>query len=230
LFVLFLTDAIRCVIFLLSLRNVGNGAFPKPLSPDEEKALVIEKCGGDTTAREKLIEHNLRLVVHIVKKYCNSQTDQDDLISIGTIGLIKAVDTFNTLKCVKLATYASRCIENEILMHFRSLKRYCMEVSLDEPIDIDKDGNPLSLFEIICIDDNIVDEIEQSITYQKLKDIVRYELPERERQIIEMRYALSESFAPLTQAQVAEKLNISRSYVSRLEKKAVEFLGERLKR
>lgn len=215
-------------LFLILHISTSN-SFPKPLNTADEKKYTELKCEGDMEARRLLIEHNLRLVAHIVKKFCVSQSDQEDLISIGTIGLIKAVDTFDTKKCIRLATYASRCIENEILMYFRCYKKYSNEISLSEPIDEDTDGNPLSLMDILCVDDTIVDLIETKIKTQELLKVINEELPERERKIIILRYGLDNNI-PKTQVEVGKMLSISRSYVSRIEKKVLEFLREKLKK
>ncbi len=220
---LFGADIFNFVTLLLHL--TGSGTFPKPLSVKEEANLVAEKASGSLHARNKLIEHNLRLVAHIVKKYGTQYAEQDDLISIGTIGLIKGVDTFSGKKGVRLATYASRCIENEILMYFRTLKKISCEISLDEPIDSDKDGNSLTLKDIISCNDNVVEKLDTEMKNQKLRNAVITQLSERERTIIEMRYGLCGARSK-TQQQVAEKLGISRSYVSRIEKAAMEKLRE----
>ena len=177
----------------------------------------------DDGARNELIEHNLRLVAHIVKKYYNTGADQDDMISIGTIGLIKAVSTFNTDKGIHLATYASRCIENEILMFFRNQKKTAQDVFISDPIDTDKDGNTLTLIDVIADKSDIADEIDTKIKVEKLRVILPVCLTERERLIIEMRYGLC-GREELTQREIAKKLNISRSYVSRIEKSALEKL------
>ncbi len=213
------------LVFILHV--VGAGSFPKPLSQKQENEQLILLKQGDRNARNTLIEHNLRLVAHIVKKYGAVSSDQDDLVSIGTIGLIKAIDTFDVSKKIKLSSYASRCIENEILMYFRSQKKTALDVSLDESIDTDKDGNPLTLMDILSCDDNIADKLEVKINTEKVYEIIKT-LPERERQIIVMRYGL-DGGEPLTQKQTAQILNISRSYVSRIEKKAIALLSDRLK-
>ena len=213
------------LVFILHV--VGAGSFPKPLSQKQENEQLALLKQGDRNARNTLIEHNLRLVAHIVKKYGAVSSDQDDLVSIGTIGLIKAIDTFDVSKKIKLSSYASRCIENEILMYFRSQKKTALDVSLDESIDTDKDGNPLTLMDILSCDDNIADKLEVKINTEKVYEIIKT-LPERERQIIVMRYGL-DGGEPLTQKQTAQILNISRSYVSRIEKKAIALLSDRLK-
>ncbi len=213
------------LVFILHV--MGAGTFPKPLSPKQEQEYLALMKEGDKTARSKLIEHNLRLVAHIVKKYSSLPSQQDDLVSIGTIGLIKAIDTFNTDKKIRLSSYASRCIENEILMYFRSQKKTALDVSLDESIDTDKDGNPLTLMDILSCDDNIADKLETKINAERAFAAIDA-LPDRERKIIVMRYGL-DGGEPLTQKETAEILNISRSYVSRIEKKAIAVLSDKLK-
>lgn len=209
-------------VFYLILHIVNQGTFPKPLNAEEEKIQLDKMAAGDTSARNILIERNLRLVAHIVKKYYTTMDEQDDLISIGTIGLIKAIDSFNGGKKARLATYAARCIENEILMYFRSKKKNANDVSINEHIDEDKDGNALLLMDIIAEDDNILDTIYRKMRVEKLMDAINERLDERERKIIYLRYGLSEP--ALTQKETAKRLNISRSYVSRLEKKALQVL------
>lgn len=201
----------------------ARGLFRRPLSAEREAELLEKSRNGDDGARNELIEHNLRLVAHIVKKYYNTGADQDDMISIGTIGLIKAVSTFNTDKGIHLATYASRCIENEILMFFRNQKKTAQDVFISDPIDTDKDGNTLTLIDVIADKSDIADEIDTKIKVEKLRVILPVCLTERERLIIEMRYGLC-GREELTQREIAKKLNISRSYVSRIEKSALEKL------
>ena len=207
------------------LHVVGPGSFPKPLSKKEEEEQIRRLKIGDQSARNTLIEHNLRLVAHIVKKYYGVASDHDDLVSIGTIGLIKAIDTFNADKNIKLSSYASRCIENEILMHIRSTKKNSLDVSLDESIDTDKDGNPLTLMDIMATEDNILDELDLKMNSEKMYGFIEQLLP-RERSIIIMRYGLNGK-EPMTQKEVADRLNISRSYVSRIEKKTIAKLAQR---
>lgn len=208
------------------LHVCGGGTFPKPLSEKQEKE-YLEKCAkGDINARNKLVEHNLRLVAHIIKKYYGTQSEQDDLVSIGTIGLIKAINTFDLSKNIRLSSYASRCIENEILMHFRNCKKSSQDISLNETIDTDKDGNPLTLLDIMSVDDNIIDELDLKLNSQKLSQFISEELNERERRIIIMRYGLNGTEA-MTQKNVAKRLNISRSYVSRIETKALKLLRKK---
>ena len=213
-------------IFLFILHVAHGDSFPKPLKKAEEQHYLELAAKGDITARNLLVEHNLRLVAHIIKKYYGVQTEQDDLVSIGTIGLIKAIDTFKPDKNIRLSSYASRCIENEILMHFRSSKKTAQDVSLNETIDTDKDGNPLTLMDIMAVDDNILDELDKKLNSRKLGQFIREELTERERQIIIMRYGLGNR-EPMTQKTVAKVMNISRSYVSRIETKALKKLKKR---
>lgn len=205
-------------IFYLALHVTNSGSFPPALSSKKEAELLMLKDSGDENARNKLIEHNLRLVAHVVKKYYTDD-DQDDLISIGTIGLIKAVNTFKSDKKIRLATYAARCIENEILMHFRNNKKYAQDVRISDPIDTDKNGNALTLIDIIADEGNIEEEIETKIRIQRLKDILYKTLDKRELDIIKMRYGIGTK--ELTQREIAKKLGISRSYVSRIETAAL---------
>lgn len=214
---------IASAVYYFALHVKGVGSFPPPLSAEREAELLEKSRNGDDDARNELIEHNLRLVAHIVKKYYNTGADQDDMISIGTIGLIKAVSTFNADKGIHLATYASRCIENEILMFFRNQKKTAQDVFISDPIDTDKDGNTLTLIDVIADKSDIADEIDTKIKVEKLRVILPVCLTERERLIIEMRYGLC-GREELTQREIAKKLNISRSYVSRIEKSALEKL------
>lgn len=197
--------------------------FPPPLPPEEEKALFAEKKKGDQTARSKLIEHNLRLVAHIVRKYYLSYSMPDELISIGCIGLMKAVDSFDDKNGAKFATYASKCIQNEILMFFRAQKKHASEVSISETIDCDKDGNPLTYIDVISAPDTIAEDLDFRLQSEKALRLVNEALSPREREIIVMRYGLGNA-PPRTQRDVAATLNISRSYVSRIEKKALLLL------
>ena len=208
------------------LHVCGSGSFPKPLSEKQEKEYLERAAQGDKEARNKLVEHNLRLVAHIIKKYYGVQTEQDDLVSIGTIGLIKAVNTFKPDKNIRLSSYASRCIENEILMHFRSAKKTAQDVSLNETIDTDKDGNPLTLMDIMAVDDTILDDLDRKLNSRKLGQFIREELSGREKTVILLRYGLGGT-EPLTQKEIAKQLGISRSYVSRIETKALKKLKKR---
>lgn len=216
-------------ICFLVLHVCGNGSFPKPLSAKEERECLIKANRGDIEARNKLVEHNLRLVAHIIKKYYSSQNDQDDLVSIGTIGLIKAINTFDISKNIKLSSYASRCIENEILMHFRNLKKTSQDISLNEAIDMDKDGNSLSLFDVLSVDDDILDNINKKLNLKKIYEYIDSELDSREKQVIILRYGLNGE-NPITQREVAEILGVSRSYISRIETKALRTLKRKYER
>ena len=212
----------------LTLRLSGNtGSFPKPLKGEEERKYLELAQQGDLAARNILVEHNLRLVAHIVKKYYTQSADQDDLISIGTIGLIKAVSTFKSDKNIKLATYASRCIENEILMYFRSRRKLQGEVSLSDTLDNDAEGNNLSLMDVIRVDDTMLEDLDIKESCKKVRAAVDRCLTQREAMIITLRYGL-DGKPPLTQREIAAKCGISRSYVSRIEKKALEKLRKEL--
>ncbi len=211
----------------LFLKVSYSQTFPPPLSHEEETECFKKMRLGDKHAREKLIEHNLRLVAHIVKKYYSSGVDQDDLISIGTIGLIKAIDSFNSENGARFATYAAKCLQNEILMHFRSRKKLTYEVSISEPIDTDKDGNPLTYSDIISVDDTIAEDLDRKCKSRRAMEIVNTMLDPREKQIIVLRYGL-DGRKPITQRETAEKLGISRSYVSRIEKAALEKIEKNL--
>ena len=207
----------------LLLHLSGRSSFPKPLPPAEEKALLDKMLTGDASAGEKLIEHNLRLVAHIAKKYYGSGADPDDLVSVGSIGLIKAVHTFRP-EAGKLTAYASRCIENEILMYLRANRKNRLNVLLGEPIGTDKEGNEILLLDLLCTEkDALEEEVEISIESRRALAILSDVLEEREQQVIEMRYGLTGD-GPLPQHEVARALGISRSYVSRIEKKALEKL------
>jgi len=199
--------------------------FPQPLPKQEEEKLFLlmkntENENERETARTKLIEHNLRLVAHIVRKYYAASPDHEDLVSIGSIGLIKAIDSFDPSNGAKFATYGARCIQNEILMYFRSQKKFSQEVSINETIDTDRDGNPLTYIDIIKCDDTIAEDIDTKIKLTRAGEYIVKKLTAREREIITMRYGLG-SGTPQTQREVADKLGISRSYVSRLEKAAL---------
>lgn len=214
-------------IFYLALHVKSAGSFPPPLSAKKEALLLERVSNGDIEARNTLVEHNLRLVAHIVKKYYTSGCEQDDLISIGTIGLIKAVSTFNNSKGIRLATYAARCIENEILMYFRNLKKTAQDVYISDPIETDKEGNTLTLIDVIADDSDIAEDIDRKMKIEKLRVILPGVLDEREYKIISMRYGLGGE-NELTQREIAKKLKISRSYVSRIEKSALQKLKSRI--
>lgn len=206
-----------------------SASFPKPLTEKEERFYVQQMEQNIPQARNVLIEHNLRLVAHIAKKYTGSIYSQDDLISIGTIGLIKAVNTYTSTKSTRLATYAARCIENEILMSIRATRKNRAEISLNQPIGMDQDGNEISFNDILGTDaDEILETISLKIQVSKLYDALDEILTQREKEVIIMRYGLNGS-EPLPQREIAAKLDISRSYVSRIEKKALEKLKDHLK-
>lgn len=214
------------LVFVLHIEE--KSSFPKPLSAKEEGELFRRLADGDKDARDSLILHNLRLVAHIVKKYYASPEEQEELISIGTVGLIKAVGTFDPKKGNRFAAYGSRCIENEILMHFRALKKTAGDVYFNEQIDVDKDGNRLTLIDILAADGDLSEEVDLRINSQLLREKIAGLLDPREKQVIALRYGLSGS-VPLTQREVAELMGISRSYVSRIEKKAVSKLAEAMR-
>ncbi len=204
-------------------------SFPPPLPREKETEYFIAAERGDEEARQKLILHNLRLVSHIVRKYYATAKNQEDLVSIGTLGLIKAVDTFKVSGGARFATYAARCIQNEILMHFRASKKLAAEVSLNETIDVDRDGNPLTYIDVLSCDESLSADVERKITSERAIRLVNTILTDRERQIIILRYGIGRR-APLTQREIAEKLKISRSYVSRIEKCALEKLSAAMKK
>ena len=207
-------------LIIFSSYMTEKSSFPKPLSKEKEQEYLTLSAAGDKDAKEILVKHNLRLVAHIAKKYSN-YGDNDELISIGSIGLIKAIESFKSDKGTSLATYASRCIENEILMTMRTTKKHRSNVSLNEPIGVDKDGNELVIMDMLESDQNVIEDVENSIMMEKLTQITKAALDEREYEIIKMRYGL-ENCAALTQREVAKAFDISRSYVSRIEKKAIE--------
>ena len=212
---------------LLMLRLSPGGSFPSPLSVEEERRYLMLWQDGDVAARNVLVEHNLRLVAHIIKKYYTQTNDTEDLISIGTIGLIKGINTYKPDRGIRLATYASRCIENEILMHFRSQKKTMGDVSLSDVLDTYGDGNSLSLMDVLAQDDEMSDRIGELELCGKLKALVSSALNEREARIIKLRYGLDGS-PPMTQRETAKVCGISRSYVSRIEKKALAKLKAEL--
>ena len=219
-----LSIALKAACLILGISTPGG--FPPPLETEEEKRLFDEfSKNGDEKAREKLILHNVRLVPHIVRKYYSGAKDSEDLVSIGTVGLIKAVDSFKPSSGVRFATYGARCIQNEILMHFRAQKKIQAEVSLGDVIDMDKDGNPLTYIDVMSSDENVCEEVERKIQSDRARRLVDSILSVRERKIIQLRYGLCGD-EPLTQREVAQLLGISRSYVSRIEKSALEALRE----
>ncbi len=211
------------LVFLVSFVSDSN-SFPKPLSAKEEKLYIEKMKNGDEEAKAKLIEHNLRLVAHIAKKYSGTIRDSEDLISLGTIGLIKGINSFDSSKGTRLVTYAARCIENEILMLMRSNKKSQGDVSLNDPIGCDKEGNQILLMDIIGTDEeDVIKEIDRKAQIKKLYRNIATRLDNREREIIKMRYGLNDG-NEMTQFEIAEIMGISRSYVSRIEKKAIEKL------
>lgn len=212
---------LRFIGLILGIED--NGSFPPPLSRDEEAELFTKMKNGDMRARDKIIEHNLRLVSHIIKKYYSSYEYPDELLSIGSMGLIKAVDSFKYDFGTRFATYGARCVQNEILMFFRSKKKLNMEISINDTIDVDKDGNPLTYLDIISVEENIEGELDMKEYTSKIRELVDGVLLPREKQIIILRYGLN-GYKPLTQREVASHLGISRSYVSRIEKKVLEKL------
>lgn len=212
------------MFFILHLTS-GN-VYPKPLSAADEKKYLARVAQGDKEARNILVEHNLRLVAHIVKKYYTSTNDYDDLLSVGVVGLIKAINTFDAAKTRRLSSYASICIQNEILMMFRNNKKTQQEISLSESVDSDKDGNNLVLMDVIAVDDDIVERIDTKFKSEKLQQYINEELDEREKTVIELRYGLN-GHKEKTQREIAAMLNISRSYISRIETKALKKLRQR---
>lgn len=214
----------KCFCFLL--RTSDTHSFPPPLSKQEEHELFVRARKGDVEARNKLIEHNLRLVAHIVKKYYTTAGDPDDLISVGTIGLIKAIDSFNIDNGARFATYAGKCLQNEILMYFRAQKKHSGVTSINDPVDVDKDGNPLTYLEIIASPDDIVDSIDRKIKLEKIILAIKNVLTDRERRIMMLRYGMNKSGKNYAQRDVAKMLGISRSYVSRLEKSAIDKIRD----
>lgn len=213
--------------FLMLRLSPPSGSFPRPLPASEEQELAERAMNGDLEARNRLIEHNLRLVAHIIKKYYTSAEDADDLISIGTIGLIKGVNTYSPGRGVRLATYASRCIENELLMYFRSLKKSSGDVSLSEALDTDAEGNSLSLIDVLAEDEDLAERVSLSDECRRVRECVESVLPPREAEVIRLRYGLNGA-KPLTQRDTAARMGISRSYVSRIEKRALARLREAL--
>ena len=218
----------RCTFLMGYISN--NSIFPEALGYEDERKLIKEMENGSEDAKNVLIEHNLRLVAHVCKKYSSSNVDQDDLISIGSIGLIKGINTYDSSKSIKLSTYISKCIDNEILMYFRSIKKQNNEVYLEDPIGKDKDDNAITLKDILendekSIDDEIDIKIKMDRLYKKIKEILR----EREKTIIELRFGLNGK-RPRTQNEIAKQMGISRSYVSRIETKAIGKLTKELRK
>lgn len=219
-----LLQSISANVLYFMLHLSTNNSFPKPLSAKEEQEELIKfHRDGDINARNKLVNHNMRLVAHIIKKYYSSYADQEDIISIGTIGLIKGINTFDYTKGTRLATYASRCIENEIFMHFRTRKKSSVEISMNEPIDTDSEGNPLTFSDIIYSEETVFDDVDLKMKTEQLYEYIKRIKDPRMKQIIVMRYGLYDT-QPQTQREIAKKLGISRSYVSRIETKAIDEL------
>jgi len=212
----------------LLVSHIKNNSFPHPLLPEQERQCLERLARGDEEARRLLIEHNLRLVAHIVKKYDNTRLENDDLISIGTVGLIKAINTYDLEKGVKLATYAARCIENEILMQLRSMKKRREDIFLQEPLGIDQEGNELSLMDILGYQSDLFEKVNRQIEVTRLLETLKG-LPQRERYVLERRFALVDGRS-WPQREIAAKLGISRSYVSRIEKRALRMLTNNLLR
>lgn len=213
-------------IFLFILHIAHGESFPKPLKKAEEQQYLERAAKGDINARNILVEHNLRLVAHIIKKYYQNYGGQDDLVSIGTIGLIKAINTFDLNKNIKLSSYASRCIENEILMFFRNNRKSSQDISLNDTIDTDKDGNPLTLMDIMASDMDVAQDVDTKLHLEVLSAYIDEVLTPREKEVIIKRYGIGGEKVQ-TQRELAKKLNISRSYISRIEKKALEKLRSR---
>ena len=212
---------------LFSLRLDQPGSFPRPLSQKEEREYLERAAAGDLSARNILIERNLRLVAHIMKKYYTQAADQEDLLSIGTIGLIKAIETFDRSKGARLATYAARCVENEILMYFRSQKKTAGDVSLSDYLETGKDGTALEIQDVIASEEDLFEDLSRREDIQRLRSALEHCLTEREQRVVAMRYGLGGG-KPLRQQEVADSLGISRSYVSRIEKHALEKLRDAL--
>ena len=212
--------------FISLILGIEDGqSFPPPLSKSEETELFLMMAEGDGRARDKIIEHNLRLVSHIIKKYYSSYEYPDELLSVGSLGLIKAVDSFKPSFGTRFATYGAKCVQNEILMFFRSNKKRSMEISINDQIDVDKDGNPLTYLDIISQTESIESDLDMKIHIEKIRELVDTILLPREKDIIILRYGLK-GYQPRTQREVAKYLGISRSYVSRIEKKALEKMKD----
>ena len=214
---------LRFISLILGIEQLES--FPPPLKKEEEAEAFKRMRAGDQKAREIIIERNLRLVSHIIRKYYSAYQYPEELLSVGSIGLIKAVDTFKNEYGTRFATYGAKCVQNEILMYFRSLKKQQNEVSINDTIDIDKDGNPLTYLDVISSDENVADNVDLRIHTARLNELIKEKLDEREREIITLRYGLF-GYKPMTQREVAAHLKISRSYVSRIEKKSLETLRD----
>lgn len=213
-------------IFVFAGAVQGKGSFPKPLPPEEEKKYLALARAGNAEAKNTLVRHNMRLVAHIVKKYSGA-AETDDLMSVGSIGLIKAINTYQEGKGTALATYTARCIENEILMLLRAGKKHKNTLSLSDPVGFDKDGNELTIMDVVAEDESVFSQVEQSIRREKFIKLLKDILNMREYTIITLRYGLKDG-VPLPQREVAKKLGISRSYISRIEKKAIQKAREYL--
>lgn len=214
---------LRFISLILGIED--SQSFPPPLSKSDEADLFEKMADGDSRARDKIIEHNLRLVSHIIRKYYSSYEYPDELLSVGSLGLIKAVDSFKPTFGTRFATYGAKCVQNEILMFFRSKKKRGIEISINDQIDVDKDGNPLTYLDIISQNESIENDLDMKVHIEKLRELVDGILPPREKEIIVLRYGLK-GYQPRTQRDVAKYLGISRSYVSRIEKKALERLKD----
>jgi RNA polymerase sporulation-specific sigma factor len=214
---------LRFISLVLGIED--NESFPPPLSKDEEASLFLRMQNGDMQARDKIIEHNLRLVSHIIRKYYSSYEYPDELLSVGSLGLIKAVDSFKPTFGTRFATYGAKCVQNEILMFFRGNKKRGLEISINDQIDVDKDGNPLTYLDIISQPETIESDLDMKVHIEKLRALVDSVLLPREKEIIVLRYGLK-GYQPRTQREVARYLGISRSYVSRIEKKALEKMKD----
>lgn len=214
---------LRFISLVLGIES--NESFPPPLSKDEEASLFLRMHDGDMRARDKIIEHNLRLVSHIIRKYYSSYEYPDELLSVGSLGLIKAVDSFKPTFGTRFATYGAKCVQNEILMFFRANKKRGMEISINDQIDIDKDGNPLTYLDIISQPETIESDLDMKVHIERIRSLVDSVLLPREKEIIVLRYGLK-GYQPRTQREVARHLGISRSYVSRIEKKALEKMKD----
>ena len=222
-----LFDILKKILFFTGY--FANGSYPKPLSPEEESLCLERMQKGSKSARDKLICHNMRLVAHIAKKY--SKNDLDDLISIGSIGLIKGVESYSKSKGTTLATYLARCIENEILMHLRANKKYQNTVYLQNTLGVDSDGNEYTLMDILAVkEDSVFHQAEVSILRDNLLKVIKSALTEQEQKIILLRYGIEENSTPLTQLQTAKVMGISRSYISRIETRALEKLRKQIEK
>ena len=223
----FVTFLNKILLFTSYINN--KGSFPTPLTPEKEREYLLKAKAGDLEARDVLIQRNLRLVAHVVKKF-NNAAEVDDMISVGSIGLIKAINTFEYDKGSQLATYAARCIQNEILMHIRANKKHKATLSLQETVGTDRDGNDITLIDIVSIkEESVLKQIENGILTEKMYSLIKKILSEREYKIIALRYGIGTQTG-LTQREVAKHLGISRSYISRIEKKAIKKISEELKR